>query len=153
MPDYRKVHYRVDVRDVKREVHRVGDQPDTRAIAAFEDILERFWRQTQQRVHAVGESPGGDLRTGSLKHSGERDSYWRNKQWHGRIRYGGQIKDGWPGNPGVIHGPGDGISREHAVHNPVKYAEFERERGEEHDYMRGMDKLNNAYYRAIRDAL
>jgi hypothetical protein len=151
MPDYRKVHYHADVRDVLREIHRVKGQPDQRAILAFEGILEQFWQQTQEQVHADGESAGGYKRTGSLKHSGERESYYRDSKWHGRVRYGGEIKDGWGGNPGVVHDTHDWCGqgkKPHTVHQKVKYAVFEQQR-EGHNFMEGEEQFNNEYYRAI----
>lgn len=140
MPDYRKTHYRVDVRDVKREIDRVDGLPNQRNILAFEAILEHLYQQTKLDVHAEGYSPSGKyLRTGSLRASGKRWSDYKDHKWRGRITYGGRV-DGFPGNHGEAH-------------NPVKYAIYEEERGGEHDFMRSNRDVNNAFLRSMRDAL
>lgn len=124
MPGLHKTRYAVDVRDVRREVDRVGDLPNLPAIVKFEAILERLFAETQFVVH---------VETGSLRASGEHKAWYHNRKWHGRISYGG-----------MSHGmPND----------PVKYAEFERERGGAHNFMRPIAHADNYYFRAIRDAL
>lgn len=121
MPDYRKVHYRFDVRDAREELHRLSEEPDERAILKFEAVLEFLFQQTQQHVHII---------TGSLKGSGTRESDHRRGRWRARIRYGGR-------STGPI--------------SPVKYATYEHERGGLHDFMAPLDEADPMWRDVIID--
>lgn len=93
------VRISVDISDAMRELRRIDDGPDAAAILKLETVLAAQFQATQQHVHVI---------TGSLKASGKFDGNVQRHAWEGQISYGGLA-------------PG-------AVHNPVDYAEIERER-------------------------
>lgn len=121
MPDYKKVHYRINVKDVSNELDRLSAGPDLPTILKFESILETLFQETQHHVHVITES---------LKLSGRRWSDHPRSRWRGRITYGGAST---------------------GINNPVKYALFEQERDADHDFMRSLYDADPLWEGPIRD--
>lgn len=118
------VYIEVDISDVEKELDRLIDGPDTEDIIEFESVLASQFQITQQIVH---------IQTGSLKNSGKISSSKTQDEWEGSIVYGGPSV-GFP-------------------HNPVKYAHYEQERENSHDFMQPIYKLDNSYGDAVESWL
>jgi hypothetical protein len=114
------VQIRTDFSEVDRELRRLGDGPDTRTDLLFDAALTAIFQETQRVVHVI---------TGSLKGSGLPDSDRGRDTWTGEISYGGA-------SPG-------------RVHDPVRYAQFERDRGGWHDFMAPVQHTDHAYIEAM----
>lgn len=89
----------------------------------LDTLLQTQFQFTQAAVH---------IQTGSLKSSGKSDSDATASRWKGFVSYGGPSK---------------------GVHNPVKYAEQELSRGQDHDYMTEATDLSSGYGRIVSDWL
>ncbi len=96
-----------NIENMIKEVQRLADPVGANSPLPdrFEAILTTQFQITQKAVH---------IQTGSLKSSGKIDSDRDNNSWKGQFSYGG-ISSG--------------------VHNPVRYAIHELDRGAFHDYM------------------
>lgn len=105
---------------IDTEVNRIADGPTSADLLAFEIVLEDQFRATQAAVHVI---------TRSLKGSGRSSFKMDSDSWEGEITYGGA-------SPGFLH-------------NPVDYAEFERERDGAHDFMAPADRLSPGYINAM----
>jgi|SRR6187402_676848 len=105
------------------EVERLARGPQPADLFEFEIVLEEQFRATQQAVHVI---------TRSLKSSGKADSKMNGHSWEGEITYGGQS---------------------FGVHNPVDYAEFEREREGGHDFLAPAIGLSREYVAAMNKFL
>lgn len=104
---------------VEDEIDRLAEGLTTKDLLEFERILAQQFIATQEAVHVI---------TGSLKSSGKMSSSGSKTHWEGTITYGG---------------PSEGI------HNPVDYAEYERERGNYHDFLAPAEDSSNDYISAI----
>ncbi len=105
----------VDISDVMRELRRVEDGPDTATDLRLDGALTAVFQETQAIVHVI---------TGSLRASGTHESGRGRHTWDGQISYGG--------------------ASPRSVFDPVRYADYERQRGGHHDFMlpvRGADPL------------
>lgn len=109
---------------IDTEVNRLAAGPTSADLLAFEIVLEDQFRATQAAVHVI---------TRSLKGSGRSSFKMDNNSWEGEIRYGGP-------SPGFIH-------------NPVDYAEFERERDGAHDFLAPAETLSDGYINAMEEFL
>ena len=101
------------------EVDRLAKGLSETDILKFEAILTRQYEATRIKVHVV---------TGSLKSSGKASSDSNDHKWEGVISYGGFS---------------------FGVNNPVDYAEFELERGGNHDYLAPAVAMEQRYVDAI----
>jgi hypothetical protein len=101
------------------EVERLGRGPDSADLLEFEIVLQDQYRATQARVHKI---------TRSLSLSGKMQSDIKNGTWEGEITYGGASS---------------------GIHNPVDYAEYERERDGAHDFFAPLDALSAGYIQAM----
>jgi hypothetical protein len=109
--------------DVEKEIDRLADGPTLADLLKFEAVLIKQFQATQTAVHVV---------TQSLKLSGRIASSMNNNKWSGDIIYGG---------------PSEGI------HNPVDYAEYERERDGPHDFLAPAEALSDEYIKAMESFL
>lgn len=109
--------------DIEKEIDRLSDGPTLADLIRFEIVLTSQFSATQSAVHKI---------TGSLALSGKVESNTSQDSWEGIISYGG---------------------RSTGIHNPVDYAEFERERGAAHDFLRPAIGLSDAYVKAMNDFL
>lgn len=107
--------------DIDQEIDRLADGPTPATMANFEVVLTRQYAATQATVHVI---------TGSLKLSGRISSNINANSWEGEISYGG---------------PSTG------VHNPVDYAEYERERDGNHDFLAPAVRMSDDYIQAMND--
>lgn len=114
----------MDISDVERELDRIIDGPGVEDLLAFEAVLVTQFQLSQQTVHII---------TGSLKNSGKLRSGLTQNKWEGSITYGG-LSAGFP-------------------HNPVKYAHYEQQRDESHDFMETVYKLDSRYGDAVESWL
>lgn len=98
---------RSDIEKMLSEVRRLANPLGDNSTLSdtFEAIITTQFQLTQKAVH---------IQTGSLKSSGKLDTDKDGNSWKGVISYGG-ISSG--------------------IHNPVRYAGHELERGGLHDYM------------------
>jgi hypothetical protein len=106
-----------------KEIDRLSEGLSLEDRMRFEAILVRQFQATQAAVHVI---------TRSLKTSGKFNSEGDSNSWKGEITYGGRSK---------------------GIHNPVDYAEYERERGGAHDFLRPAQAMEAAYEAAIREFL
>lgn len=109
---------------IDAEVNRLASGPTSADLLAFEIVLEDQFRATQAAVHVI---------TRSLKGSGKSEFKMDGNSWEGQITYGGP-------SPGFIH-------------NPVDYAEYEREREGSHDFLAPADRLSDGYINAMEEFL
>ena len=109
---------------IEKEIDRLAEGPTIQDIEKFEDVLLNQFAATQMAVHVI---------TRSLKNSGKTRSNIGVNRWEGIISYGGS-------SPGSIH-------------NPVDYAEFERERDSTHDFLEPAKKMDNYYVQAMQQFL
>ena len=107
--------------DIEKEVDRLAEGPTHLDIEKFENVLISQFAATQTAVHVI---------TRSLKNSGKVNSNVSENRWEGEITYGGP-------SPGSIH-------------NPVDYAEYERERDSNHDFLLPAERLGNYYVQAMQ---
>lgn len=105
--------------EIDKELDRLSDGPTIQDIMKFESVLARQFNATQARVH---------VQTGSLKTSGKVSSSKTPSSWEGNISYGG-LSGG--------------------IHNPVDYAEFERERDGAHDFLAPAVAMEQEYLDVI----
>lgn len=105
--------------EVLAEVERLARGPSSVDLLEFEIVLQDQYRATQAVVHKI---------TRSLAMSGKMQSDIKGDKWEGEITYGGPS---------------------YGVHNPVDYAEYERERDGAHDFFRPLEGLSNGYVRAM----
>jgi hypothetical protein len=111
---------RLEVHDgFDREINRFADGVPIEYLLQFEIVLHEQFRATQAAVHVI---------TRSLKSSGNVSSSHTNSSWEGEIAYGG---------------PSTGI------HNPVDYAEYERERDGAHDFLAPAEAMDGEYQKAM----
>jgi hypothetical protein len=108
---------------IEDEVNRLADGPTLMDLEHFEIVLDLQFVATQEAVHVI---------TGSLRSSGRASSNMSEGTWEGEITYGG---------------PSTGI------HNPVDYAEYERERGNFHDFLAAVKIYEEYYVRAMNSFL
>lgn len=106
--------------DMEKEIDRLSDGPTLVDLEEFENVLLSQYAATQMAVH---------VQTRSLKNSGKVSSNIGHNSWEGVISYGG---------------PSAG-----SVHNPVDYAEYERERDGDHDFIAPAVALEGYYVRAM----
>lgn len=116
-----RIHTEVDISEPMRELKRLDRGPGASDLLRLDSILLGQFQEIQVVVH---------VQTGSLRNSGDFDTSYRNKRWRGEISFGGA-------SPG-------------AVHNPVKYAGYERDRGQSHDFLRPVYDSSFSYIRAIK---
>ena len=109
--------------DIEKEVSRLAKGPQFDDMLRFERILISQFAATQSAVHVV---------TGSLKSSGRVASSHSDTKWEGTISYGG---------------------RSAGIHNPVDYAEFERERDSSHDFLAPARNIETQYIQAMNEFL
>jgi hypothetical protein len=107
--------------NIDREVNRLANGPAFKDMMRFERVLIRQFAATQAKVHVI---------TGSLKSSGRVASSHGSDKWEGEITYGG---------------------RSAGIHNPVDYAEFERERDQSHDFLAPAEKMEHLYIHAMNE--
>lgn len=107
--------------DIDDEIDRLINGPTLLDIEKFENVLVAQFMATQTAVH---------VQTRSLKTSGKVASKIGKNRWEGEISYGGTSAAG-------------------SVHNPVKYAEFERERDGNHDFLAPAKKMSDLYVQAM----
>lgn len=117
------IHIEVLNDEIQREIDRLADGPTLNDYLAFERVLVSQYAATQTAVHVI---------TSSLKTSGKMNSRFSQSSWQGEISYGG---------------PSEGI------HNPVKYAEYERERDGAHDFLAPARSMDNDYIDAMNHFL
>ena len=106
---------------IEKEIDRLADGPTLKDILAFERVLAAQFAATQAKVHVI---------TRSLKSSGKSASNYSQNKWEGTITYGG---------------PSTG------VHNPVDYAEYERERDASHDFLSPAHTIESGYIQAMNE--
>lgn len=99
-----------DYSDMDHTLHQLMLMPTEKMAAELGVVLHMAYETTQAEVHKV---------TASLAMSGREESSASSTdaKWTGTITYGG---------------PSAG------VHNPVVYAYYEKRRGGEHDFVRGV---------------
>lgn len=105
---------------VEEEINRLANGPTLADLEKFEGVLISQFAATQTAVH---------IQTGSLKSSGKVSSEASENKWEGNISYGG---------------PSTGI------HNPVDYAEYERERDGSHDFLAPAKAMDSYYEQAMK---
>lgn len=110
--------------DIDKEVDRLAAGPKPQDFLKFDVVLTQQFQATQRAVHVV---------TRSLKTSGKSSSDSSGTSWEGEITYGG---------------PSEG-----SIHNPVDYAEYERERDGNHDFLAPAEALSPGYINAINEFL
>jgi hypothetical protein len=108
---------------IDEEVDRLAAGPTMTDFAKFEAVLQRQFTATQAAVHVI---------TRSLKTSGKISSDSTNDTWSGEITYGGQSQ---------------------GIHNPVDYAEYERARDGNHDFLAPAERLSAEYISAMEEFL
>jgi hypothetical protein len=101
------------------EVERLARGPASIDLLEFEIVLQEQYRATQAAVHKI---------TRSLSLSGKFSSDMKGDKWEGEITYGGTS---------------------FGVYNPVDYAEYERERGGGHDFLKPAEALSDGYVEAM----
>jgi hypothetical protein len=106
---------------IAAEVNRLADGPSSADLLAFEIVLQDQFTATQRKVHKI---------TRSLALSGKYQSEMKGDTWEGEITYGGTS---------------------FGIHNPVDYAEYERERDGSHDFMSPVDALSAGYIQAMNE--
>lgn len=106
------------------ELDRLADGVRIEYMLHFEIALREQFRATQSAVHVI---------TRSLKTSGRLSSTHSKDSWSGEITYGG-LSEG-------------------SIHNPVDYAEYERERGGHHDFLAPAIALEEQYVKAMMTLL
>lgn len=109
--------------DIEKEIDRLVAGPTTADLLKFETVLASQFRATQIAVHKI---------TFSLMLSGKVASNMSNNKWEGEITYGGSTT---------------------GIHNPVDYAEYEREREGTHDFLEPAIELSDSYITAMNDYL
>lgn len=109
------------VNDIEKEVNRLSKGPSFQDMMRFERVLLSQFAATQSTVHVI---------TGSLKSSGRIASSHGENKWEGEITYGG---------------------RSSGIHNPVDYAEYERERDQSHDFLAPAEKMEHMYIHAMNE--
>lgn len=109
--------------DIDKEIDRLAAGPKAQDFLRFDAVLTSQFQATQRAVHVL---------TRSLKTSGKTNSDSDGNKWEGEITYGG---------------PSEGI------HNPVDYAEYERERDGNHDFLAPAEALSSGYITAINEFL
>jgi hypothetical protein len=109
---------------IDTEINRLADGPTSADLLEFEIVLEDQFRATQAAVHVI---------TRSLKGSGRSSFKMDENSWEGEITYGGP-------SPGFLH-------------NPVDYAEYERERDGNHDFLAPAETLSAGYIKAMDEFL
>lgn len=119
------MHIHADTSEVDGELRRLGDGPDIDDLLRFEFILDAQFKATQAAVHII---------TRSLKNSGKHDGEYRNNTWRGKISYGGPS----------LTAAGKG-----STHNPVRYAQAERARGGDHDFILPAREMSPEYREAV----
>lgn len=110
-----------DYSEIYELLERLQNPLGSRLRDRLDALLTTQFQYTQAAVH---------VQTGSLKSSGKHDSSATTSTWKGYVSYGG-TSDG--------------------VHNPVKYAEEELNRGQSHDYMREAENLSSGYARIVAE--
>ena len=105
---------------IEDEIDRLANGPTDQDLLQFEIVLAQQFQATQRAVHVI---------TRSLKNSGKVKSSIRGNTWEGIISYGGRSED--------------------SIHNPVDYAEYERERDGSHDFLAPAIGLGDGYVAAI----
>jgi hypothetical protein len=105
--------------EIGAEVNRLADGPTLADLLEFEIVLQDQFRATQLGVHKI---------TRSLQLSGKMESKMNGNTWEGDITYGGAS---------------------FGIHNPVDYAEYERERDGDHDFLNYADALGSGYVAAM----
>jgi hypothetical protein len=103
------------------EIDRLSNGPTLVDLEKFESVLDLQFMATQAAVH---------VQTHSLKTSGRASSSLGKNSWEGNISYGG-LSEG-------------------SIHNPVDYAEFERERDGDHDFLAPAKALDAYYVQAMQ---
>jgi len=101
------------------EVERLARGPASVDLLEFEIVLQDQFRATKAAVHKI---------TRSLLLSGKMESGMKGDSWEGEITYGGSS---------------------YGVHNPVDYAEYERERDGTHDFFSPLEGLSHGYVAAM----
>lgn len=114
-------HFEWDLSQWYALIDQMIDTP-LNAINALEGALETAFLDTQSRVHVL---------TGSLRGSGKVESDVVAGVWSGTIEYGGEA--------------------EGQVKNPVVYAEYERARGGDHDFLAGVAEYDLLFLEAMTD--
>lgn len=109
--------------DIEDEINRLVDGPSVADYMKFESVLASQFQATQRAVHVI---------TRSLKSSGKVASHFTDDRWEGVISYGG-LSEG--------------------IHNPVDYAEYERERDGDHDFLAPARNMGNLYINAMNEFL
>ncbi len=104
---------------IEKEIDRLANGPTPADFLKFEAVLAQQFQDTQRTVHVV---------TRSLKSSGKVNSSSGGNSWKGEITYGGQSE---------------------GIHNPVDYAEFEREREGAHDFLAPAIGISDSYIAAM----
>jgi len=104
---------------ITAEIDRLSDGPTAKDLLHFEAVLQRQFAATQVKVHKI---------TRSLATSGKMSSDMKGNSWQAEITYGG---------------PSSG------VHNPVDYAEYERERDGSHDFFSPLEGMSHEYVAAM----
>lgn len=104
---------------VSAEIDRLARGPASVDLLEFEIVLQDQFRATQSAVHKI---------TRSLSLSGKMQSDMKGDKWQGEITYGGSS---------------------FGVHNPVDYAEYERERDGAHDFFNPLEGLSHGYVAAM----
>jgi hypothetical protein len=107
--------------EIEREINRLAKGPQFDDMIKFERVLISQFAATQAKVHVI---------TGSLKSSGRVASSHSENRWEGTISYGGKSA---------------------GIHNPVDYAEFERERDASHDFFSPARSMESQYINAMND--
>jgi hypothetical protein len=106
---------------IEDEINRLADGPTLIDFEKFENVLVAQYAATQTAVH---------VQTGSLKLSGQVSSNTNlADRWEGSISYGGESA---------------------GIHNPVDYAEFERERDGNHDFLQPAKAMDHYYEQAMK---
>lgn len=106
---------------IEEEIDRLADGPTLVDLEKFETVLAAQYAATQTAVH---------IQTGSLKLSGKVSSENSlGDKWEGSISYGGESA---------------------GIHNPVDYAEFERERDGNHDFLEPAKAMEHYYEQAMK---
>lgn len=99
---------------------KIGNEPSEETVAAMYAVLFEMYTTSQAAVHRI---------TQSLANSGHMETIIHGNTWEGRIVYGG---------------PSAG-----SIHDPVRYAEYERRRGGEHDFFAAMPLFDESFENAI----
>ena len=112
------------------DVEAIGLPPGFKVIGALSAVLEMAYLDSQVIVHSPT-NPGSPfyIPTGSLQASGFMDSEFTGEEWKGVVGYGGPA----PGKK----------------NDPVEYAQYERKRGGEHDFMRNMPHFDEMFLEAV----